>query len=421
MWHTDTMKHVPDTFLWGASTAAHQVEGNTHNQWSEWEHRNAKRLAATAHKRLGHLPAWDRIARQATNPQNYISGTGVDHYNRYEEDFDIISELNMNAFRFGIEWSRIEPRQGEWDTAAIEHYKTYIAALKQRGITPVLTLWHWTMPTWFTDMGGFEKKANIAYFARYCAKIAELFAHDLTHVITLNEPNVYVGLSYGAGEWPPQRKVPLLMVTVYRNLVRAHKAAYQAFKQQNPAITVGIAAQLANTKPVNPRNILNKLTIRAKDYVANWWFLNRIKHSQDFIGLNYYFTEYIDWRGRIKNPQQPVSDLGWYMEPQSIHEIMLKTWKRYQKPIIVTENGLADALDSQRTWWIDQTLQSLETALAQGVDVRGYLHWSLLDNFEWAYGWWPEFGLVHVDRATQKRTIRQSAMHYAAAINQHKA
>jgi beta-glucosidase len=181
-------------------------------------------------------------------------------------------------------------------------------------------------------------------------------------------------------------------------------------------LQIGVAAQLSDTRAITPRNPLNRAGVAVKLFAWNWWFLNRIKTTQDFIGLNYYFTEYQDWLGRIKNPKLPVSDLGWYMEPSRIGELLVATWRRYHVPLLITENGLADNQDAQRQWWLEQTLGALEYARGQGVDLRGYLHWSLLDNFEWAYGWWPEFGLVHVDRTTMRRTIRPSARWFAERI-----
>ncbi|MFA5003752.1 MAG: glycoside hydrolase family 1 protein [Candidatus Saccharimonadales bacterium] len=410
------MKNFPDDFLWGASTAAYQVEGGITNQWSEWEHQNAERLAREAPKKLGQLPNWKEIEPQATKPSNYLSGNGIEHYERYEEDFDLLQQLNMNAFRFGVEWARIEPEEGKWDDAAIEHYRHYIQALKGRGIEPVLTLWWWTMPVWFTDKGAFEKRENVKYFERYVAKIAQELGSELKYVLTLNEPNVYSSFSYILGEWPPQTKRPLLGFKVYRNLVHAHRRAYQVLKQINPGLSVGIADQLGDTRAKNPRNPLSRLVIRATTYAWGWWFLNRIKNQSDFIGINYYFTEYRDWMGRIKNPKKPVSDLGWYMDPSGLKNVLTQTWHKYHKPLLVTENGLADATDAQRKWWLEQTLTAMDGALADGVELFGYLHWSLLDNFEWAYGWWPRFGLVAVDRETMQRTIRPSAKWLAEKI-----
>ncbi len=403
-------------FLWGASTASHQVDGDSHNQWSEWEQAQAEQLARTAEKQLSWLPSWERIAKTATSPENYISGRGVEHYERYETDFDLLSQLGMNSFRFGIEWSRLEPEEGVWDERAIAHYHAYFRALKSRGITPVVTLWHWTMPVWFTDMGGFEKRRNLRHFERYVQKIIELFGEDMPYVITLNEPNVYTILSYGTGIWPPQRKNPLLALRVYRNLAEAHRRAYQIIKQTRAGIQVGIAAQLGDMRPKNAKNPINHAVVGLRQYAWNWWFLNRIRRQQDFIGLNYYFTEYIDSFGRIKNPPAPLSDLGWYMEPSGIESLLQNVWRRYKLPVIVTENGLADEADAHRSWWITETIAALQRAQDAGVDLRGYLHWSLLDNFEWAYGWWPKFGLVAVDRHTMQRTIRPSAKVFAQII-----
>jgi len=409
----------PKDFLWGASTAGHQVDGESPDQWSAWEHANADRLAQTAQKRLGWLPRWDAIAGQASQPSNYFSGTGVEHDKRFTEDFDILTSLHMNAFRCGIEWSKLEPEEGAWNTEAIEYYQRYFAELKKRSITPVVTLWHWTMPTWFTDKGGFAKRKNLRYFERYVAKIAELFGNDLRYIITLNEPNVYAAFSYLSGEWPPQAKSPVLAVIVYHNLMLAHRRAYEILKATNPKLHIGIAAQLADMQPAKPKSILNKLSISLSSWGWNWWFLNRIKHHQDFIGVNYYFTQYQNWLGKIRNPKVPVSDLGWYMEPSGIARLLTTTWQRYHTPLIITENGVADSSDKQRQWWLEQTMPALEEAITSGVDLRGYLHWSLLDNFEWAYGWWPEFGLVHVDRATVQRSIRPSAYWLADYIKNH--
>lgn len=409
----------PKDFLWGASASAYQVEGGLTNQWSEWEKANAERLSLESPKKLSWLPHQKRIAAALADPENYISGKGVEHYERYEADFDLLEKLNMNAYRFGIEWARLEPEQGEWDEDAIEHYRKYIRSLKGRGIEPIPTLWHWTMPLWFVEMGGFEKRSNIRYFERFAKKISAEFGGELKYVLTLNEPNVYASFSYITGDWPPQRKNLLLGLRVYRNLMLAHRSAYRALKETNPGLLVSVADQLGEVKPKNPRNPLNRLTVWLAVYVWNWWFLDRIKNHCDFIGINFYFTEYRDWLGRVRNPSRPVSDLGWYMEPGGLADLLDKTWKRYHKPLMVTENGLADSSDDQREWWLSETLNAMRRSLNNGVELTGYLYWSLLDNFEWAYGWWPNFGLVKVDRKHgMKRTVRASAFWLAERITE---
>jgi beta-glucosidase len=419
----------PKNFLWGASTASHQVEGGTYNQWTVWELENAKRLASTAKRRLDWLPEWDKIKAQAQDPDNYLSGGGINHYQLYEKDFELIPELNMNSFRFGIEWSRMEPEEGAWNIEAIVHYRNYIESLLERGIEPVLNLWHWTMPVWFTDKGGFEKRANLVYFDRFVEKVCkELPIKKLRFVITLNEPNVYSSFGYGTGEWPPGVKNWFRFLKVYWNLTRAHRRSYKIIKKQCKHVQVGVAAQLANIQAKRPHNILDQLSTKWMRYFWNWWFLNRIGPYQDFVGVNYYFTDYYvtgqyKQRKNIEvfhreNPGMPKNDLGWYMEPEGIYPLMMRVWTHYKKPIIITENGVADQEDKYRRWWIEETIVAMERALSEGVQIRGYFHWSLLDNFEWAYGWWPKFGLVAVDRKTLKRTVRPSAKWFAAKIKE---
>lgn len=418
----------PNDFLWGASTASHQVEGGTYNQWTVWELEHANELAATAKKRLDWLPEWDRFAKEASTPENYLSGKGVMHYDMYKHDFDILQKLNLNSFRFGVEWSRLEPEEGKWNPEAFSHYKEYIEELVSRGIEPVINLWHWTMPVWFTDMGGFEKRSNIKHFVRFVKKVAtELPIDKCRYVITINEPNVYASFGYAIGEWPPNKKNWLTFVAVYYNLAVAHRRAYKVLKKRKKSLQVGVASQLANIQPKRPHNWLDILVTKWMRYFWNWWFLNRIKRHQDFVGFNYYFTDYYqlgDYKGKIgrdlfhrANPNFPKNDLGWYMEPEGLYPLLVRVGAHYKnKPIMITENGVADADDKHRQWWLEETIIAMERALSEGIPLKGYFHWSLLDNFEWAYGWWPKFGLVEVDRKTMKRKVRPSAKYLAEKV-----
>ncbi len=433
-----SQQKFPDDFLWGASIASHQVEGGTVNQWSVWELAQAKELAATAEQRLGWLPDWEDIKQQAQDPENYVSGKGVDHYNRYPEDFDLLKKLQFNSFRFGVEWSRINPEEGIWDKEAIAHYHDYIDALRERGIEPILNIWHTTMPTWFTDKGGLEKKENLAYFDRFVRKIGEEYGGKLKYILTLNEPNVYAAFSYLMSEWPPQKSNPLTFAKVYWNLSQAHRRAYTILKAQNPGLHIGLAAQLGNVQAQRPHNVFDGMVTKFMRYFWNWWFLNRSRRYMDFIGINYYFTDY--YKGMVFdrqdptrmqgnefkipmirriNPAVPLSDVGFYMEPEGLYPILVRTWARYKKPIIVTENGVSDRNDQYREWWIEQSVVAMQRAMSEGVDVRGYMHWSLLDNFEWKFGWWPKFGLIAVDRQNgMKRTVRPSAIWFARYLRE---
>jgi beta-glucosidase len=395
-WHMDKLA-FPKGFLWGAATSSHQVEGGTNNDWSEWERSPGRREA---------LEKTGRIARYGY--ENFISGAGVDHYNRFAEDFSLARELGHNATRFSIEWSRIEPREGYYDDRAIEHYREVVKAAKENGLEPFVTLWHWTVPLWFRDMGGLENRKNIHYFARFVQKMAmELL--DVKFWITLNEPEIYTASAYWDGSWPPEKKNPIAAFRVFHNLIRAHRASYALIKSVNPKAQIGIAKNNGYFEAYKnrPWNLLLKKTL---DRTWNFYFLNRIRDAQDFIGLNYYFHSRIKGKPN-RNENKKISDLGWELYPEGIYHV-LRDLGRYNVPIYITENGLADAKDADRAWFIRETLRYVHRAIEAGVDVRGYLHWSLMDNFEWAHGFWPRFGLVAVDYETKARRPRPSALVY---------
>lgn len=406
----------PEDFFWGASTAGHQVEGGNYDQWTVWELDHAAELAATAADRLRWLPTWLKIKKQAENPDNYVSGKGVDHLHRYKEDFKIAKKIGLNAFRFGIEWSRVEPDKGVWDRKAIDHYHNYIAAMKAEGLEPILNLWHWTSPVWFENEGGFSRARNLERFARFVQKVGEEFGPEVKYILTINEPNVYSIFSYMTGEWVPNEKNIITAHYTFYNLARAHRQAYRILKNMHPHLLVGVATQFTNAQPKKPNRWLDRTSARATEYYWNWWFVDRIRRHQDFIGFNYYFTEYYSGWKR-SSPTKPTSDLGWYMEPSGLGDISVKAWLRYRKPIMITENGVADMDDKYRKWWLKETMEALNIARKAGANVFGYLHWSLLDNFEWKYGWWPKFGLIKVDRErNMKRIVRPSAVWWAKEL-----
>lgn len=409
-------KNFPKDFLWGASSSSHQYEGGTHNQWTVWELSHATENARNAEKHLGGLPNWRRIKKEAEDPANYVSGNGLEHYKRYREDFKIVKDLNLNAFRFGIEWSRIEPEEGKWDQGAIDHYKKYIAELRRQGIEPFINLWHWTNPVWFEEKGAFTKKSNLKYFERFVAKVADELLDDIKYVLTINEANNYMLLGYILPVWPPQEKMRIdKALRVYYNLAVAHRRAYKILKSKNPALQVGIAHQPNANIPRNPRNPIQLMATRTADYAWFLWFYDRVKKHQDFVGMNFYNTMYYKHvLYESLKPTDPIDDRGFYMEPSRIYDVIMKLSNRYKKPVIVTENGTPDAQDKHRQWWIEETMEAMDRAIADGADVRGYLHWSLLDNFEWAEGYWAKYGLVTVDREHgMKRTLKPSAKWWA--------
>ncbi|MFA4930537.1 MAG: glycoside hydrolase family 1 protein [Patescibacteria group bacterium] len=394
----------PQNFYWGAATSAHQVEGGLTNDWSEWERANASRLAAAAKE---YWQSWQQEKfPEMFGEANYISGQAGDQFNRYEADFDLAKQLGHNALRFSIDWSRVEPREGEFDERVLDHYLQVIEALRRRNIEPLVTFYHWPLPLWLSQKGGWENRRVVEYFVRYGAKLGQHFKNKIKYIITINEPLVFTGHGYITGEWPPGKKDYLAYYLVVGKLIQAHQQVYGVLKEIDNNFLIGVAQQNAWFEAAG-----NKLVNRMLKSVADWWnnqmFLEKINNYQDFIGLNHYFHHLIDG-GWGKNKNERVSDLGWELVPESLYHCLLEL-KRFNKPVVITEHGLADRDDQLRPWFITESLKWAHRAMTEGVDLRGYLHWSLIDNFEWSSGFWPRFGLVAVDFETQKRTPRPSA------------
>ncbi|MCL1930051.1 family 1 glycosylhydrolase [Candidatus Saccharibacteria bacterium] len=415
----DKDSQYPKGFLWGTATAAHQVEGDNNNQWTRWEQANAARLGREFRKSNWFIPELERFAKLGENPENYISGRSTDHYHRYEEDFKICQKLGFNSFRFSVEWSRIEPRPGEWSAPAIQHYKKYIKSMRAHGLEPVLTLFHFTTPTWFADRGGFLKRKNVRYFTRFCQKVIKEIAPDVNLVITINEPEVFASAGYLVGEWPPMARSKIQLLKVIFNLAHAHNITAPKLREINHEIKLSIATDSVNYYPGN-KNPLTKLAVWVWRTIGDDFFLSRVRKNCDFIGVNYYFASRM-FGFKFANGNKRLSDLGWDMRPMDINFVLKRLWKKYGLPLLITENGLADKYDKNRQWWLAETFASLEYALEQNVPILGYLHWSLLDNFEWARGAWPCFGLVGVDyNNDQRRVVRSSAHYYADYIKKHR-
>ena len=380
-------KGFPDGFLWGASTAAYQVEGGI--EYCDWA----------------------EAAREEKVPP---AGRACDFYHRYEADFDIAKSLGMNAQRFSIEWARIEPEEGRFDEKEIEHYRALLRALHSRGLTPMVNLWHFTLPMWFSMRGGFLHADAPDRFARYCRFVVERLGGEAELWLTHNEPMVYTSNGYLRGLWPPFLKNPFLFLRIISAVARAHRAAYTAMKQARPQIKVGIAKHnIFFEANANPFNIL---LCTFMDWFWNHRFLNLIAGHQDFIGLNHYFHRKFGASAREQSEAER-SDMGWELHPTSLYEC-LRALKRYNLPIYVSEHGLADAEDSKRPKFIENAFQNLRRALQEGVALKGYFHWSLLDNYEWTYGFTQRFGLVEVNYETLERRVRGSAREYQRLIEE---
>jgi beta-glucosidase len=417
----ETQKNLkfPDGFFWGAATSSHQVDGNNHNDWTEWEKENAERLAKEA---KNYWQKWQQEKfPEMFEPENYISGRACDHYNRYKEDFDIAKSLSHNAHRFSIEWSRIEPEEGKFDEKEIEHYRQVIWALKKRGLEPFVTLWHWTLPYWVAEKGGWEKRKIIDYFLRYAEKIVDSLGNEIVFWQILNEPQSYAGLSYVTGFFPPQIKSLYRANKVFKNLMSAHRKTYKIIKQKLNNVQVGASHYLVYHTPYK-NNFLNLTIVRLLNYIRGTRFIKAMQGYQDFLGLQYYHHDRIKLSlggrfiiAKIDNENKEISDMGWEIYPEGIYYV-LKNLKKYKLPIYITENGIADAKDKKREKFIKEHLYWAHKAIKEGVDVRGYFYWSLLDNFEWDKGFWPRFGLVEMDYQTMERKIRPSALEYKKII-----
>jgi beta-glucosidase len=406
--------NFPKKFLWGASISAHQTEGGTHNQWTTWELENAKSKAAQAAYHLEDLDSWPAIEAEAKDPHSYVSGVSTDHYNRYEQDFDLLKQLNMNAFRFSIEWSRVEPTEGAWSVQEIEHYKTYIAELKKREIEPVVTLFHFTIPQWFAAKGGFEHRGNVKYFVRFADKILHELGPHVRFVITINEPEIYAHESYLAGNWPPNVTSKWRMWRVLNNLAHAHNQVARLAHGLNRRYKVSVAKN-SSYFYAGDDAWLSRKSAGIMQYFQDDYFLKKVAENCDFLGVNFYFSNRV-YGYRVHSPDQKISDVGWDLSPADIQHALERLHEKYRLPIIITENGLADREDKYRQWWITQTLVGMQKALDNGVVLQGYLHWSLIDNFEWDKGIWPRFGLAAVDYKTKERTLRPSAIWFGKII-----
>lgn len=396
------MVRFPQGFLWGAATSAYQVEGNNVNaDWWPWEKEAGK--------------------------EN--SGQACRHYEFYEQDFDLAQSLDHNAHRLSIEWSRIEPQEGKFSHEALRHYIEVIVALRKRRIEPIVTLHHFTNPLWFAKMGGWTDRKSIGCFLRYCDFMARSLAPHVRYWITLNEPTVYLSHAYVFGAWPPQERSYLRAWDVADNLVAAHIKAYglihKIYEELNfPKPSVSVAQYTQAFVPCT-QALRDRFACRIRDKWFNFWVLDRIfrRSALDFIGLNYYSRQLVEldkWgvtnvlMDVCKNNHHPVkkNSLGWDIYPEGLYEMLLKC-KKYNLPVIITENGICTDDDDQRWEYIHSHLKEIARAMEAGVRVSGYLYWSLIDNFEWDKGFRPKFGLIDVDYSTYKRTVRQSAKKFA--------
>ncbi len=385
----------PEGFLWGTATSSYQVEGNNiHADWWSWEQ---------------------------NLPPRYQSGKACNQYELYEKDFDLIKQLNHNAHRLSIEWSRIEPKEGQFDPKEIDHYVKELKYLKSLGITVMLTLWHFTLPLWVAQQGGWENGKTIDYFERFVKKIVPLISDQVDLWVTINEPGVYIYETYIAREWPNAKKSIWGQIKTFWNLTQAHKKVYQFLHHSFPAgKPVGIAQNVISYEPYHKHSLIEQLAVILNDLFTNHLFYFFTKGCHDFLGINYYFHNRFRHNGLIPEaisamPQtHDVSDLGWEIYPEGIFDVL--TDLSGDIPIYITECGIATTNDDRRNRFLIAYLQEVSRAIKSGVNVRGFFYWSLLDNFEWHRGFDPRFGLIEVDYLTFARHLRPSALVFTDII-----
>jgi beta-glucosidase len=409
--------HFPAGFLWGTATSSHQVEGNNkNNTWSAWE------------------------AQPGRIEQGHHSGLACDWWGgRWREDFDRAAEGGQNAHRLSVEWSRIQPTPDHWDEDALERYRAILRGLRDRNMTACVTLHHFSDPLWVAERGGWENGETPALFARFAERTVEALKEYCSLWVTINEPNVFAFNGWLLGAFPPGKKDLGAVFRVYVNLLKAHGLAYHATHRIQPHARVGIAQHYCAERPAGPLSFLDQIPAGLMHQAFNVSFVDALvegklrmatmraavpeaKGTQDFLGVNYYTVELVRFNlfkfgdlfsDRFYPPGAPMSETGFIAHaPDGMREA-LKWARGYKLPIIVSENGVEDPNDQLRPRYLVEHLHQVWRAINYNYPIKGYFHWSLVDNFEWERGWTQRFGLWGLDVETQMRTHRPSVDLYA--------
>ena len=385
------MTAFPEGFRWGTATAAHQIEGgNWNNDWWAFEHASGSRVAAP-------------------------SGDACDSWNRWPEDVAIVRELGLDNYRFSVEWSRIEPEPGEWSAAAVDHYLALGQALLDAGIDPVVSFHHFTTPRWVADLGGWTADDTAERFGAFCHRASEALAPVLRRACTINEPNMVATGGYLSGFFPPGVQDAAQRRKANEVLGAAHRQAVDAIRAGAPGVPVGLTLAMTDYVAVDGGEATrDRIRHRMEDeFLA-------VTGGDDFLGVQTYSRSRIGPEGALgpEDGVELVESMGYEFWPQSLGSTLRRAWEVTggRLPLIVTENGIAATDDTRRIAYVQQALEAVLRCLDAGIDVRGYTYWSLLDNFEWALGYEPRFGLVAVDRQTFARTIKPSGRWFADVV-----
>jgi beta-glucosidase len=374
-------RRFPDRFVWGTATAAHQVEGgNWNNDWWMWEH-------------------------DPESPCQEPSGDACDSWHRWPDDVRLLAEIGFNAYRFSLEWSRIEPEEGEFSRAALDHYRRMAAACLERGLEPIVTFHHFTTPRWVVARGGWTAPETADRFARFCARAAEHLRGVLGRACTLNEPNIVATMGYLYAIFPPGRRAPDLRRRANAVLIEAHHKAAAAIRAA-AGVPVGLTLAMSDYQALPGGEAERDRYRRDMEDV----FLEAAR-ADEFLGVQCYSRTRIGPDGMVgPDHGARLTQMGYEFWPEALEATIRRAGEMAPGvPILVTENGIATEDDGERIEYVRRALDGVLACLADGVDVRGYVYWSLLDNFEWIFGYRPTFGLVAVDRSTQERRPKPSA------------
>jgi len=378
-------RSFPDGFRWGTATAAHQVEGgNVHNDWWAWEHTPGS----------GCVEA---------------SGDACDQLHRYPADLELLAALGFDSYRFSVEWSRIEPAEGEFSTVALDHYRRVCASCLEHGLDPVVTFHHFTTPTWATTDGGWSDPAIVDRFGRFCETTVGRLGDLVARACTINEPNIVSFMGYMGGVFPPGARDRDRWLRASDHFVAAHRRAVEVLKAGRGDFPVGLTVSMSDYQAVPADDPAAQQRLERVRGHSEDVFL-RACRGDDFVGVQAYSRTRVGPDGMLGNePGRDVLVMGYEYWPEVLAATIRRAWEVTDHvPVLVTENGIGTDDDEQRIRYVRAALGGVLDCLDEGIEVLGYTYWSALDNFEWAFGYAPRFGLVEVDRATQQRLVKPS-------------
>ncbi len=397
--------HFPSSFLWGAALSSYQCEGDNYNcDWYLWEKENNLESASRA----------------------------CEHYRLFRRDFELARQLNLNSLRISLEWARIAPSADTFDYKELAHYQEVLSALLEFKLKPIVTLHHFTNPLWFAKKGGWTVSSNIDFILSYLKKTVSFLKDNVDTWLVINEPMVFLYNGFISGIWPPGIKSLSQAKRALKNIEAAYITGYQEikriYKSEGKSVEVSLAKSLRDFLAApGGFKMLNSLTASLRSHNFNFSMLDRLanKRCLDFLGINYYCREYDKFKGLLGVECEEVvgagrkNALGWYVSAESFYKLLIKL-KKYSLPIIITENGTAEKRESFYEDFLVTHLESVGRAMQDGVDIKGYLWWSLLDNFEWDKGFWPRFGLLEVDYNTFQRRPKPFSYIYAKICKENK-